>query len=276
MLLIALAGAALAVTWNPCAVIGGVMLLPIPTVLLFEQGRAIRPGSSRAARTSSILLFLIGGFAFIALGMSIGEMAMHGSFPPWKFALPFLAVGAISCWAAWLNRRWSQQLTDFESQDGRPEPPSSLTSRFGLPLAPIVCAAALGAYFIATEPPQFAEHVSRDLAPVDLPAGAVDVSYCLFVRGTVAYEFTISEQEFVQWAEGGIGSSESRGANVPVKPVNGAYSILRYSFFADELQEPNEAVVTDGLYYEWTKEDRGVYAAFDRKTGRAYYHAHFH
>lgn len=39
---------------------------------------------------------------------------------------------------------------------------------------------------------------------------------------------------------------------------------------------PDEITINDGLIYTWSNEDRGVQAAFDRTTNRAYYFAHFH
>ncbi|GAG44193.1 unnamed protein product [marine sediment metagenome] len=38
--------------------------------------------------------------------------------------------------------------------------------------------------------------------------------------------------------------------------------------------EPTEVTVTNGLYYERTHKDQGVYIVYDRDTGRGYYEAH--
>ena len=167
-------------------------------------------------------------------------------------------------------------MAEYESQADESTLRPNWRRRLALPAAPLTLAAALATYFVLTEPPRCGEHVTRDQAPVNVPPGAVDVSYCRGVRGIVAYEFTTTEPEFRQWAEDGIGSTESQAANVALKPVNGRYAILRYPSLTEQAPDYVEAVITDGLYYEWRKEDRGVYAAFDRRTNRAYYHAHFH
>ena len=167
-------------------------------------------------------------------------------------------------------------MAEYESQNDKPKPRPSWLRRLAIPAATFGGAAALASYFIYTEPPQFAEHVTRDAAPVNLPPGATDVSYCLGVRGTVAYEFTITEPEFRAWVEGGIGSIESEAANVPLKEIGESYAIPSFLYLVDGASGMEEAVITDGLFYEWMNEDRGAYAAFDRQTNRAYYHAHFH
>jgi hypothetical protein len=50
----------------------------------------------------------------------------------------------------------------------------------------------------------------------------------------------------------------------------------RYYVYSTELKGPDRITINSGLSYSWSKEDRGVHAAFDRTTGRAYYQAHFH
>ena len=60
------------------------------------------------------------------------------------------------------------------------------------------------------------------------------------------------------------------------KPITAPFKITCYSALSSELSGPDSITVTNGLCYEWYKEDRGIYAAFDRSTNRAYYSAHFH
>jgi hypothetical protein len=143
-------------------------------------------------------------------------------------------------------------------------------------LSVLAFVAALVFCVVKSTPPMYAEHVSRDEAPVKLPPGARDVSYCQGFRGTIAFEFTIDEDQFVEWVQSGIGSLESNAADVPLKPIAEPFTITRYYALTKELEGPDFATIKDGLSYRWTKEDRGVSAAFDRGAGRAYYFAHFH
>ncbi|MEZ6089903.1 MAG: hypothetical protein R3C05_18120 [Pirellulaceae bacterium] len=140
----------------------------------------------------------------------------------------------------------------------------------------IACVPALAVYFVRSTPPRYAENVPRDKAPFGLPAEASDVSFCQGFRGTIAYEFAIKEDAFIEWVESGIGSVESDAAKVAIQPITAPYSIPRYSSLMATLTGPDSITIANGLYYAWSKEDRGVHAAFDRSTNRAYYFAHFH
>lgn len=145
-----------------------------------------------------------------------------------------------------------------------------------LGIAAIAFVVCLVSGFVRSTPPRYAEHVTRDKAPFGLPANATDISFCQGVRGTIAYEFTIDEDDFKAWVASGIGSFESNAASVPVAPITTPYTIRRYNALTRDLTGPEEITITQGLYYDWSKEDRGVHAAYDRTTGRAYYFAHFH
>jgi hypothetical protein len=134
---------------------------------------------------------------------------------------------------------------------------------------------AVTSRFLRSAAPPFAENVEASAAPVDLPAGATDVSYAKGFRGTVAYEFTIDEEGFREWVAAGIGSFESRSAQVPLREIVFPARIIRYYFYAD-LPGPDTATIEHGLDYSWSKEDRSVRAVYDRATGRAYYHAVYH
>ena len=109
-----------------------------------------------------------------------------------------------------------------------------------------------------------------------MPDGATDVSYYRGFRGTRAFEFTIDEAGFRNWVSSGIGTIESNSAEVSLAEVTSAAKIVRYGDLSPEPDDPEEAVITEGLTYCWEKEDRGVYAMFDRTTARAYYFAHSH
>lgn len=267
-----------AAAWDPCSFIGGGILLPIPSFLAYRQYSAVAWSDSRAARTSAILLFLIGGLALLMFAANLGEVTNAKVRIPW-FSLmgPVLGVGVFAIFAAWMNLRWSRRLSIAATTPGDTASIVRLSRRDALAgLSAVAFVAALAFYVVKSTPPRYAEHVSRDKAPFGLPPGARDVSYCQAPRGTIAYEFSIDEDRFVRWVESGIGSLESNAAEVPLESISETFTITRYYALMKNPKGPGSATIKDGRFYSWTKEDRGVYAAFDRATGRAYYFAHFH
>lgn len=276
--LIAAAIAMLTVIWDPLLLIGGVILFPFPSLLLTQQYLGTFRNQIRGAVITSCLLFLVAAAALLAFVMTLGEVVMAGAEIPWtKLLLPMLAVGCVSCISAWANLRWSQCLKQTATV------PTYKGVRFWFSkfdllafVAAMVSVSSLAALFIQSIPPKYAENVSSDRAPFGLPSEATQVSFCQGYRGTIACEFTIDERRFVDWVEAGIGSLESDSANIQVQMITIPYSIRRYTSLAPHLNGSDSITIANGLYYEWSKEDRGVYAAFDRTTGRAYYFAHFH
>ncbi len=116
--------------------------------------------------------------------------------------------------------------------------------------------------------PTIEEHVSpRGIAP----SSASDVSYFDSVLIS-AYEFTISETDFRQWA---------KEKNWPVEEVSVVRRIRRYLPFRDDARgivrttddEASDTIeIRNGLFYETPERHRGGFAvAFDRSTNRAYY-----
>jgi len=112
-----------------------------------------------------------------------------------------------------------------------------------------------------------------------LPASASNVSYYRSYN-FLAFEFDISETEFLNWANGN-----------DVKPVRESFSIPRYTraiapptvlpesateddfqrFLAEKTKE--SATITDGYFYEQERGRSGGFTrvAWDRTTGRAYF-----
>ncbi len=116
--------------------------------------------------------------------------------------------------------------------------------------------------------PTVFEHVTRDEAHKPLPAGATDVSG-LRARPFDpynAYEFSISEKEFVLWVQGRDWPLEEIGP----KP----YEIYRYKWVVDSESPDGEAVITNGFFHQWRDGDSARYVAFDRDTQRAYFMYH--
>ncbi len=277
-LLISAAIAMFTVTWDPCSFIGGAILLPLPAALAIQQFRGTFRYDATAALVSSVLQFLVSGFALFAFAMTLGEMIVEDIRIPWtSLILPMLGTGLVAGASGWMNLSWSRRLKRSAAADARTVVRASFSRRELLvALTAIACVTALVTYFVRSTPPRYAENVARYKAPFDLPAEATEISFCQGYRGTIAYEFTIDENGFVEWLESGIGSLESDAANVSLQPITVPYSIRRYNSLAANLTGPDSITIANGLHYDWSKEDRGVHAAFDRTTNRAYYYAHFH
>ena len=273
LFLVSVAIAAFTVTWDPCSLIGGAIILPLPVALAIQQYRSTFRRVRPAALTASILLFIIGGFAAFAFATTFGEIAMDGGDLPWLgLLLPMLAVAVVGLFGGWLNLHWRRSLPENAIDTGW---------RFSIreilaAVAAICLLAGLTSSFIRSTPPRYAENVSVAEAPFGLPANATDVSFCQGFRGTIAYEFTIDETSFREWVADGIGSIESNASNTKLEPITTPESITRFSRLSPDLNGPDSITVTSGLHYTWWYEDRGVYAVFDSTTNRAYYYAHFH
>ncbi len=61
-----------------------------------------------------------------------------------------------------------------------------------------------------------------------------------------------------------------------MQPITVPYSIRRYNSLTTDLTGTDSITIVNGLYCEWSKEDRSVYATFDWTTNLPYYYAHFH
>ncbi len=267
--------ACLTVTWDPCAMFSGLMIAPLPGFLGFAQYAATFQRRAVAARRASTCAFILGGFVGFVLVVTLMQSVAKSVFPPISFVLIFAAFTVPNLWNGFLTLRWHRQLTISRY---RPE-----DSRFRLSLRELLGSTAVIAAFLALtlsfvrdQSPRFAVNVSPSEANLDLPVNAANVSLCHGFRGTIAYEFDTDEASFRAWVDAGIGSIESDGASVELSPIRGGYTINRFYCLTGQLSGPTSVTIDDGLYYDWSHEDRGVYAAFDRKTSRAYYYAHFH
>ncbi len=264
---------------NPFAIIVGVFFMPPLVVVAILQYFAAFRAVRIAAMITSIMLYLFGAFATFAFITTAGELAVERI--PFSYAYTLLGTMAMIAAAFFVcgrvNANWSRRLrTARETLAIVPGQGEFGAREFLLGVVVIAAMGATASYLVYTEPPGYAEHVDRFPARLGLPSGATDVSYCKGFRGTIAYEFTIDEKEFCEWVESGIGSIESESAGIPLKEIVEPSTITRYNAYSNELNGPEKIEVFNGLHYSWSKEDRGVYAVFDRATGRAYYHAHYH
>jgi len=270
---------AFAESWNPCSLIAGAIIFPLFLALGVQQYRGTFRQDAGAAFFAAISLFVVGGcgwITFLNLGIGIGLR--------WRsewlgFLLPLVLVSTVLLLAALANLRWARLLRKSQVA---PEPIFSRL-RFSmrelfLAVTLIAVVAGLTAYGVRTMPPRYAENVAVAEAPYRLPSEAKDVSFCQGHRGTKAYEFSIDEAGFRNWVADGIGSIESSQDDVQIEPIHGSYTIRRYGSLMPipGSADRNEITITDGLYYDWSKEHRGVYAAFDRTNQRAYYFFHAH
>jgi hypothetical protein len=266
----------LTVTWNPIFWTGGMVTLPPAVVLAILQYRAAFCQKAKAASATAVFLFIIGGFMFVGFASTLGEILLEGvpvSPSDWaSLLLPILAVASVGCFGGWINLRWSRRLKLAPPSADRPA--RSLARHLSAVAAGVACVAILAAYLIRTTPPQYAENVSRDEAPFDLPAGARDVSYCRGVRGAIAYEFTIDEDGFAAWVNSRIEQLKSDAHSVSLKPITEPCTIRRYCALSRDLTGPDSVTVTDGLCWPWPGGGSSVRAAFDRTTNRAYCFAH--
>lgn len=265
---------------NPFAMmLGGCSFLPMWVVIAIQQYRGTFRCVASAATTTSVLLYMIGGFMVFVLISMIAESVQDGVALR-LIATPLIwmfVVAAGSLAFARMNALWSRQLRSALAAGAVAANRRGFSLR-ELLLAVSVIAAMTGitSQFIRSGPPRYAEHIEGSAAPFRLPPGATDVSYGKGYRGTIAYEFTTDELAFRRWVDSGIGSIEAQSAEVPVREITHPFTITRYYTHSSELTGPFDITVHIGLYYSWSKEDRGVYAAYDRSTGRAYYYAHYH
>ncbi|MCC9657977.1 hypothetical protein [Rhodopirellula halodulae] len=194
LFLVSAALAAFTVTWDPCSLIGGAIILPLPAALAVQQYRATFRGVAAAALTAAILLFIVGGFAAFAFATTFGEIAMGSGELPWfGLLLPMLGVATVGLFGGWLNLRWRNNL-----------PPTTTDAawRFSLQEALTAVAAisvltGLTASFIRSTPPRYAENVSVADAPFGLPASATNVSFCQGFRVRSPMNSPLTKPHFV-------------------------------------------------------------------------------
>lgn len=274
LFLVSVAIASFTVTWDPCAFVGGLILLPLPATLAVQQYRGTFRHIRSASKMTAILLFVVGGFAAFAFVATFVEIVEGGGELPWfGLLLPMLATSAIGFASGWLNLSWRGELPN----DITLTAPQSFSKReIWLALMTIGCMVAVTNWLIRSMPPKYAEHVDIANAPFGLPANATDISFCQGSRGTIAYEFNTDEAFFCEWVAAGIGSLESHASDTQLVPITSPVSILRYNSCSTDLTGPDSIIVAAGLHYSWSFEDHGVYAVFDSSSKRAYYFAHFH
>jgi hypothetical protein len=267
--------AAIVVEPNPFAMMGGLFILPLCVLMAAQQYRGTFRRVPSAAKTTSVLLYIFGGSLLFGVVTSAGEGVSLRLMT--SILIPMFIVASASIAIGRMNALWAQRIRAAVASGAEAAVRHGFSGR-ELLLAVGVVAAMTGitSQFIRSAPPWYAENVDASAAPFGLPVGARNVSYCKGYRGTITYEFTIDESAFRKWVDSGIGSIESESAGIPLREITSPFVITRYYAYSSELNGPKDITIKTGLYYSWSKEDRGVHAAFDRTNSRAYYHAHFH
>jgi hypothetical protein len=237
--------------------------VPVVPVLFLPvkwQYRGTFQGDPASARKASFAWGLIAGLSLLGI-------------PGHLLLLPAGGLGL----ANWCRYRQLQQLhaKHPELQGIRRNPKGESRVWFG-----ILCVAVCFFFLLLPSSPETVEHVDAEQVGFDLPEGATDVSYTdrFYLR---AFEFTTDEQRFRDWITSDRYAPEAGAQGGFLAEIDEPHRIERYRFFAkrkvDAPRHENDqdyATVTDGLCYGWGIEDRGVHAAFDRKTGRGYMYIH--
>lgn len=239
------------------------------------QYRGTFRGDSASARKASLAWYAVAALLILPAVMSLHLPAIVKAGP----------LAALLAALGFANQRRREQLERHyaEHPERRPQEETKRTSRLWLwILCGVMGVASLGLW-LPDGPPHTAEHVAAANAGFDLPDGATDVSYYRH-DAWIAYEFTTDEQRFRDWIKGDRFAPEPGVEKfVGIAEIDEPFSIHRY--LQGVRQEANEepanhgedhATVTEGLEYVWEIEDRGVRAAFDRTTNRAYLSITFH
>ncbi len=253
--------------------LGSLLLLPGFLGLGLTQYAGTFQGKPARAEMVARLYSFSGGFMLIVLVCILLDIARSGHHP----SGPVVAVGALfAALAAWgriggrLNREWAEQLRRFEEEQGAD---SELPARKGHPLVwistCIVFLAAVGMAYWALMP-RVGEHVEPSASPLLLPEDASDVCYWIYAGNTV-FEFSVSEQGFLAWAEAEIENRQSDFEEM--KPLVEPETVPTYRAWLPGAPLPHETVIEEGYHHAWRQGGKTVQYAYDQRAGRAYYAA---
>jgi hypothetical protein len=265
--------------WDPCAVISAFIFLGLGSLTAYVQYVATFRRREAAAFGAAAVCMSLGGLMVMAILVNNAEFVLNYGldFQLFPFGLDMFGLGAACLGSGIANARWGWRLKRLRTSPNVPEEvsansPAAISARPQFTLCVVIASTTA---FVRSSHPQSDEHVDADRVPHSLPRGASDVNYWDGSRGTFFCDFACSEATFREWINAGVGSIESRAARVQIEPIVGPVSIYC-------CQPPGstpsiaEITVTDGLVYEWHKEDRGVHAVYDRSAGRGYFHVHSH
>ena len=224
------------------------------------------------AATAKCFLYAFGGVVlfFVVLTTLASLRDFQIKLLGFLFLMTLTGVSFIA--AGRLNGRWSRELTVASDAGLQPPTRRGYSIRDLLLLTTVVAiVVGIAAYVAKSGKPPTVEHVTAAESGLNLPTGAHNVSYGRGVRGSIAYEFSCDEQAFKNWVAGGIGSWEAISSGVTLQEIESPVCIEIYKSFAQPVQPVHSVIVTNGLSYDWSEEDRGVRGVYDRDAGRGYY-----
>lgn len=253
--------------------LGALLLLPGFLGLGLTQYAGTFQAKAAKAEMVARLYSFTSGFMLIALACLLFDIARSGQHPSW----PVLAVGgAFVFFAVWgriggrLNREWATELRRYEEEQ---EADSQAPPRRGPPLVwtttcTVFLLATAGFYWALG--PQSGENVAPGATPLILPAESSDVSYWIYAGNTV-FEFSISEQGFLAWAERQIKQREDDFKEM--KAVEETATIPTYRTWLPNAPLPHDAAVEEGYFHALKQGSKTIRYAYDLRKGRAYYAA---
>jgi hypothetical protein len=271
MFLVSMGIASMTVTWDPCAMFGGLMIIPVPALLVLQQYSGTFKRHYKAAQFAGALCLVLSGFPLMGVVGGTLESIGDGKSLPIDFILALIACAAPFVVAGYLNLRWSRHL---EASDYRPtDERFRMSMRELLVATAVICAMlAMTMTFVRNQPKQFGVNVTAEESGLSLPDNATRVSYA---RGTLLFEFDTDETSFRKWVEAGVGEIESGPVNGPLWPIENEIEVVRFISFAPGVAGPERVALTDGLFYRASSGDQWIDVAFDRKTNRAYFYANY-
>jgi hypothetical protein len=92
------------------------------------------------------------------------------------------------------------------------------------------------------------------------------------MRGTVAYEFTIDEAGFLEWAESIKWPEDAKAEEMSIRRIGEPHRVLRYWGFPTTEGEDRFAMISRGYYVDWSKKNYRLTIAYDLDAQRAYFY----
>lgn len=262
--------------WNPFAMLGSFMILSGVMAVAYGQFNAVFRYRSESACWVYVMYFVLAGLAILGLAGNLPEVIQDKPFNRVEFLDFVIHFGGMCLGAAVyfvfcgiLMMRWYRKIRRAGAEG---VVLSGLLGRriiteifFAVFLVPLVLGGVYGHY--RGEIIDFGERVES----VDwLPEPAGKVSYYISYNYT-AYEFTIPEEDFLEWVKRKGWEADEIESPVTVERYNQRKDRVKGQ--SEVVQdEPDTANVEAGLYYKELERDGGrTVVVYDRAKKRAYY-----
>jgi len=184
--------------------------------------------------------------AAVAVAIPLSESVPLSAERLLRDAFPFACIAAWIFFMASLNFYWRKELAAAAIPTTSADEASSqaivsdssasgrnyrMTLRELLAFVTGICLVLGGIVFgVRDVPPQSAFHATPAGARVDLPMGASDVCVIRGSRNSIAYNFSIDEHGFREWATAQAGVSDSKAAKVSIVPITNGLTIYPVLF----------------------------------------------